>query len=156
MSSLNAYIEYLRIEKDKALRSGIDHWVLSATNELTRAEGFAATLKRPKDAAEGAPDEHLWEILVPTVRNDGRPFRLRYHRVWDEKIKAISGGLTIVPPVNGVWVSPSGETFEERMIPVRIMCTREEIMAIAEMSKKHYEQEAIMVYRVSTEVYIVG
>jgi hypothetical protein len=98
----------------------------------------------------------LWEILVPTVRNDGRPFRLRYHRVWDERVKAISGGLTIVSPVQGVWVSPTQETFKERMIPVRIMCTREEIVSIAYMSKTYYEQEAIMVYLVSPEVFIIS
>lgn len=97
----------------------------------------------------------LWEILVPTVRNDGRPFRLRYHRVWDERVKAISGGLTILTPAKGVWVSPSQETFKERMIPVRIMGTREEILEIAQMSKKYYEQEAIMIYKISSEVLIV-
>lgn len=100
-------------------------------------------------------DKKLWEILVPTVRNDGRPFRLRYHRVWDEKVKSISGGLTIVAPVRGVWVSPDDETFKERMIPVRIMATREEIMAIAEMTKVYYEQLAVMVYLVADEVFIV-
>lgn len=100
--------------------------------------------------------QQLWEILVPTVRNDGRPFRLRYHRVWDERVKAISGGLTIVSPVRGVWVSPTQEVFKERMIPVRIMCTKDEILAIATMSKTYYEQEAIMVYLVSAEVFIVS
>lgn len=100
-------------------------------------------------------DQKLWEILVPTVRNDGRPFRLRYHRVWDERIKAIAGGLTVVTPVRGTWVSPNSETFKERMIPVRIMCSRDEIMEIATMSKTYYEQEAIMVYKVSDEVFIV-
>lgn len=100
-------------------------------------------------------ERKLWEILVPTVRNDGRPFRLRYHRVWDERVKAISGGLTIVAPVRGVWVSPTNEEFRERMIPVRIMCTRDEILSIAEMSKSYYEQEAMMVYKVADEVFIV-
>lgn len=100
-------------------------------------------------------DQKLWEILVPTVRNDGRPFRLRYHRVWDDRVKAIAGGLTVVTPVRGTWVSPTSEVFKERMIPVRIMCTQEEIMKIARMSKTYYEQEAIMVYKVSDEVFIV-
>lgn len=100
-------------------------------------------------------DQKLWEILVPTVRNDGRPFRLRYHRVWDERVKAISGGLTIVSPVRGVWVSPTQEVFKERMIPVRIMSTKSEILEIAHMSKSYYEQEAMMVYKVSDEVFIV-
>lgn len=154
---LSDYIEYLQGQKSDAHSSGIESWVLSAANELTRAESFAATAAAGivEATASETAEQHLWEILVPTVRNDGRPFKLRYHKVWDEKIKAISGGLTIVPPVNGVWVSPENETFKERMIPVRIMCTRDEIMAIAEMSKVYYEQEAMMVYRVSTEVYIV-
>lgn len=112
-----------------------------------------------KEASEATPPEssprQLWEILVPTVRNDGRPFRLRYHRVWDERVKAVCGGLTIVAPVRGVWVSQESETFKERMIPVRIMCTREEIMVIAFMSKDYYEQLAIMVYLVSAEVLII-
>lgn len=100
-------------------------------------------------------DQKLWEILVPTVRNDGRPFRLRYHRVWDDRVKAIAGGLTVITPVRGTWVSPTSEVFKERMIPVRIMCTQEEIMKIARMSKTYYEQEAVMVYKVSDEVFIV-
>lgn len=104
---------------------------------------------------EKAEKKELWEILVPTVRNDGRPFRLRYHRVWDERVKELSGGLTIVSPVKGTWVSPDRVTYKERMIPVRIMCTRSEIMEIAEMSKKYYEQLAVMVYRVSDEVYVI-
>jgi len=154
---LKDYIEYLQGQKADALASGISNWVLSATNELTRAEGFAATATPlAENTDEDDPDQHLWEILVPTVRNDGRPFKLKYHRVWDERVKAVSGGLTIVSPVNGVWVSPTNETFKERMIPVRIMCTREEILAIAEMSKVYYEQEAIMVFRISREVYIVS
>ena len=62
-------------------------------------------------------DQKLWEILVPTVRNDGRPFRLRYHRVWDARVKAIAGGLTVVTPVRGTWASPTSEVFKERMIP---------------------------------------
>jgi len=96
----------------------------------------------------------LWEILVPTVRNDGRPFRLRYHRVWDEKVKAISGGLTIVKPVVGTWISDEGDEYKERMIPVRIMCSKEEVVEIAAMTKKYYDQLAVMVYKVSDEAYI--
>lgn len=97
----------------------------------------------------------LWEILVPTVKNDGRPYRLRYHRVWDARVKDISGGLTVVTPVRGTWVSPAGEEFKERMIPVRIMCSEEDILDIAHMTKMYYDQEAVMVYRVSDHCLIV-
>lgn len=97
----------------------------------------------------------LWEVLVPTVRNDGRPIRTRYHRVWDEKVKDLAGGLTVVKPVLGTWVSDEGEEYKERMIPVRIMCDRATIMKIAELAKTYYDQEAIMVYKISDEAYVI-
>jgi hypothetical protein len=97
----------------------------------------------------------LWEVLVPTVRRDGRPIRTRFHRVWDAKVRALTGGLTILPVARGQWVSPEGELFAERMIPVRIACTREQIIEIVKFSLDYYEQLAIMAYRVSECVLIV-
>lgn len=94
----------------------------------------------------------LWEILVPTMRNDGkRPFHLRYHRIWDAKVREISGGLTIMPVAKGQWVY-KGELYKERMIPVRVLATREEMQKIVEMTAKYYEQIAVMAYRISEEV----
>ena len=60
--------------------------------------------------------------MVPTMSNDKKPFRTRYHRVWDEKVRKISGGLTIMKPAVGQWLSNDDELFKERMIPVRIAC----------------------------------
>lgn len=97
----------------------------------------------------------LWEILVPTARNDGRPIRTRFHRVWDAQVRDISGGLTVQPPVRGQWVSGDKELFRERMIPVRVMCTREQIEAIALMTMEYYEQLAVMYYRISDECVIL-
>lgn len=98
----------------------------------------------------------LWEILVPTIRRiDNVPYRTRFHRVWDSKIREISGGLTIITPAKGQWISPDGELFIERMIPVRIRCTRKDMAAIAVMTKEYYDQLAVMYYRISDEVYIV-
>ena len=110
-----------------------------------------------------APDstsQKLWEILVPTVRNSNdegevSPYRTRYHRVWDQKVKAIAGGLTVLTPVRGTWVSDDDETFHERMIPVRIMCTEAEILEIAHMTKSYYDQLAVMVYMISSDVRII-
>lgn len=96
----------------------------------------------------------MWEILVPCVRNDGRPFRTRYHRVWDAKVREISGGLTIMPVAKGQWISQHGDLFQERMIPVRVICTRDQISQIIDMSMKYYEQLAILAYRVSDEVIL--
>ncbi len=98
--------------------------------------------------------KQLWEILVPTVRNDGRAIRTRFHRVWDEKVREIAGGLTILTPAKGQWVNTKGNLFHERMIPVRIACTKEQILAIMDMTAAYYEQEAIFAAKVSDEVII--
>lgn len=90
----------------------------------------------------------LWEILVPCQYNDGRPVRTRHHRVWDARVRAISGGLTILKPGVGQW-EHEGELYKERMIPVRIMATEEQMHAVADITIQHYEQLAVMFYRVS-------
>ena len=98
--------------------------------------------------------KNLWEILVPTVRNNGKPFRTRYHRVWDGKVREITGGLTILPVAKGQWLSPSGELFLERMIPVRIVCTEAQINEIVDMTMVYYDQEAVLAYKISTQVIL--
>jgi hypothetical protein len=97
---------------------------------------------------------YLYEILVPTQMNSGKPIRTRYHRVWDEKVRKISGGLTIMAPVKGQWVSADEVLYRERMIPVRIACPPDKIEQIADMTAKYYEQEAVMYYLLSKEVTI--
>lgn len=96
----------------------------------------------------------LWEILVPTVDNSGKPFRTRYHRVWDAKVRLLTGGLTVLKPAVGQWVSPDGELFRERMIPVRIACSRDQIEQIIDMTLKYYDQLAVMAVKISEEVII--
>lgn len=97
----------------------------------------------------------LWEILVPTVHNNGKPFRRRFHKVWDAKVQAITGGLTIYKPAVGIWVSGDKQVFSERMIPVRIAASREEIEQVADVTAKQYEQLAVAFYLVSPEMHIV-
>jgi hypothetical protein len=96
----------------------------------------------------------LWQILVPTVRNDGGFFRLKHHRLWDEKVRSIAGGLTIMTPTKGQWLSSSGELFTERMIPVQIACSKDDIEHIADLTARHYHQQAVMYWLVSSEVHI--
>jgi len=100
----------------------------------------------------------MWEILVPTERRvphvskEGavkKFYTTRFHRVWDEKVRAISGGLTILTPAKGQWISPDGVLFSERMIPVRIICTQDEIVTIIDMTMDYYDQLAVLCYRVS-------
>lgn len=95
----------------------------------------------------------LWEILVPTKRNDGRPFRLRYHRVWDAKVREITGGLTIMPVAKGQWVHQE-VLYDERMIPVRIVATRDEINRIIDLTLHYYDQIAVLAYKVAEEVIL--
>jgi hypothetical protein len=98
-------------------------------------------------------EKYLWEILVPCVRNDGRPFRLRYHRVWDAKVREISGGLTVLKTAQGQWVDPqTGDLYKDRTIPVRFIATREQMNRIVNMTCIYYEQLAILCYRIADEV----
>lgn len=95
--------------------------------------------------------ENLYEILVPTQSNEGKPFRTRFHRVWDKKVYDITGGLTILPVAKGKWIN-GGDLFAERMIPVRIACTREQIEKIVDMTLVYYDQIAVIAYLISNEV----
>jgi len=71
------------------------------------------------------------------------------------EVKKISGGLSILKPITkGVWINPEGTEFEERMIPVRILCTREDIDRIIDFTLKYYEQEAVLAYKISNEVIL--
>lgn len=96
----------------------------------------------------------IWEILVPTVRTNGECFRTRQHREWDCRVQRVTGGLTVLPPVRGQWVSIQGILTVERMIPVRIACTEDEINQIADMTAAFYEQDAVMFYCISDKVFI--
>jgi hypothetical protein len=127
---------------------------------------------------EAQPQQFLWEILVPTEKRVKTPepqpggedshlwsmrhslwqkanaYTTRYHQVWDSKVRAVAGGLTVLAPAKGQWVSPDGELFKERMIPVRICATRPQIEQIIDLTMDYYDQLAVMCYRVSDEVII--
>lgn len=99
----------------------------------------------------------MWEILVPTERrlSPGKYYTTRYHRVWDSKVRNITGGLTIMTPARGQWVHPStGKFFKERMIPVRIIATREEIEKVIDLTLSYYDQLGILCYKISDEVIL--
>lgn len=95
----------------------------------------------------------LWEVLVPTVNNDGRPFRTRYHKVWDKKVYEITGGLSIMPPLRGKWMHNT-HLYEERNIPVRIACNREQLNEILRFTKEYYKQIKVFAYLISSEVIV--
>ncbi len=94
----------------------------------------------------------LWEIMIPCKWNSGRPIHTRHHKAWDKRVRAIAGGLTILSVGLGQWVNTDGEEFLERVIPVRIMCSTDEMRLIADITIEHYEQEAVFFYVVSDNV----
>jgi hypothetical protein len=119
----------------------------------------------------------MWEILVPTEKRvkTAQPslslneadyalelkewrkqnsYTTRYHRVWDAKVRAIAGGLTILTPAKGQWVSAAGELYVERMIPVRISASREQIDQIIDLTLTYYDQLAVLCYKISDEVIL--
>lgn len=97
----------------------------------------------------------MWEVLVPTIHgHSNNPVKVKHHRVWDEKVREITGGLTINSPSKGQWVNSEGKIFTERVIPVRIMATEEEINQIVDFTIKHYHQEAVMFYKITNECFV--
>ena len=95
----------------------------------------------------------MWEVLVPTQYNSGRPVRTRHHKMWDQQVYKLSGGLTIFKPTSGKWMH-DGVLYEDRCIPVRIACTRTQLSKILKFTKFHYKQLAVMAYKISDEVII--
>jgi len=100
-------------------------------------------------------DKTLWEILVPANSNDGLEFSLDYHKRWDEQVRNISGGLTILKSAKGQWLDPDGALFLDKMIPVRLYCSEPQLDQIIGITMKHYSQKAVLAYQVSSYVKLV-
>ena len=98
--------------------------------------------------------KNLYEILVPANANDGTEYDIAHHKRWDEHVRSIAGGLTIFKPAKGQLISPQGELFLDRMIPVRILCERLDIERIIDFTMQHYDQKAVLAYAISTEVIL--
>jgi len=100
-------------------------------------------------------DKMLGEILVPRADNAGNEYPLDYHHAWDEQVRSVAGGLTILRTAKGHWVSPEGKLFAEPMIPVRMLCTEEQLHSIAELTMQHYGQEAVLAYKISDKIVLL-
>jgi len=96
----------------------------------------------------------LWEILVPASNNKDLKFTYEHHKEWDVFVKDLTGGVTIMKTAKGQWVSPDGELYVDRMIPCRIVCTEDQISEIIDFTIAHYSQEAVLAYRISTNVIL--
>ncbi len=99
--------------------------------------------------------QKLWEILVPRYSNDGAEYTIHYHQNWDENVRNIAGGITIMKTAKGHWISPGKELFIEEMIPVRVYCTEKSIEKIIGYTLQHYNQEAVLAYEISSNVKLV-
>ena len=71
-------------------------------------------------------------------------------------VRNIAGGLTIFKISKGQWVGNDSKIFIDKMIPVRIYCTEYQIDKIIEFTMIHYDQEAILAYRISDKVKLVN
>ena len=103
---------------------------------------------------------NMWEIFIPATYVNGGGLRHNYllskHQEWDEKVKQISGGLTVFHETQGIWVNPhNNETIREPMILVRIACNERQIMDIAKITLDHYNEKAVLFYKVSSDVRLV-
>lgn len=97
----------------------------------------------------------MWEILVP-ASNKSLEFSYEHHKIWDEFVITISGGITIMKIAKGQWISPDNIRFKDRMIPVRIKCTRKQILKIIKFTMSHYKQDAVLAYKVSDDVILLN
>jgi len=99
-------------------------------------------------------NKELWEILVPASDNKTQKFTYEHHKQWDAFVKKTTGGVTIMKTAKGQWVNPDGKLYVDRMIPCRIVCNEEQISEIMDFTIEHYKQEAVLAYRVSTNVIL--
>ena len=100
---------------------------------------------------------HLYQIMVPCNYNDGTPVKTRHHREWDRQVQAALSvkGMTILPPGKGKWTNPKdGITYHDRVIPVSLVATEDEMKKIAQITIKHYQQLAVMYFKLSNETHI--
>ena len=91
----------------------------------------------------------LWEVLVPVNDRDGNEIPVEHHHAWDELVRGLAGGLTLMRTVQGQWEAADGEVIAERVIPVRVACDEPTARQIMEFTIGHYDQQAVMGYRVS-------
>lgn len=97
----------------------------------------------------------LWEILVPLVKpNSSVRFSKSHHEKWYALVRSITGGLTVFAPVYGQWLSPEGNIVKEVLVPIRISCTFGDINKVSDLVASHYNQTAVMFYKLTDDVRI--
>jgi len=104
----------------------------------------------------------LWLIFVPRDKppffqpGKKRHFSTKYHRMWDQQVMALTGGMTIFLPSKGRWVSPEGVLYHEDMIPVILSCTAEKMVEVCNLTAKHYGQIAVPKWKLGDDAVIIS
>jgi|SRR6185369_17976936 len=98
----------------------------------------------------------MWKILVPKSYPDGAEISVNDHKIWDNEVSKLAGGLTIYNSVKGRWLDPKGDLIAESVIECAIACTFEEIRRVAQFTKEHYNQKSVCFWKVSDAVYFIG
>lgn len=96
----------------------------------------------------------LWEILVPVCDNEGNEWGMQHHYKWDKYVTDLCGGLMVLKSFKGKWVNKEGWPYNENMIQCRIACSREDMEKIVDFTSKHYDQECVMAYKISSDVVL--
>lgn len=97
----------------------------------------------------------LYEILIPVNYNDGTPIPDYLRQEWIRYATVLAGGSTVRPNVRGQWYY-NGHTYDEPMTPVQIAVPAPEgLDELVTLAKEWFQQETIMYYVISNEVYFV-
>lgn len=95
-------------------------------------------------------ETRIYQILVPVCDNDGKVFPMAHHWEWDSRVQEIAGGLTLMNSVRGRYLGGS----VERMIPVNIAATYDEMQQVTAYTLDHYQQEAVLFWLVADKAMI--
>jgi hypothetical protein len=85
-----------------------------------------------------------WTIYVPTKSPTGRRFTAADHSRWEAQVTKVTGGMTFHGIVKGLHLDPGNR---EESIDVSIVCTKAQIRQIAKLTKKQFQQQAVLVIR---------
>lgn len=101
----------------------------------------------------------LFEIIVPKYRdNQDGTFNVVSQDTFDALFQycvELSGGLTVLPESQGMWVNPDGKLVSEPVIPVRVIVTAEQALSIAKLVAIEFNQKEVLVYEVSNGIILV-
>jgi hypothetical protein len=91
----------------------------------------------------------MWEILVPYHWNDGTKIPIGHHEQWDARVCEMTNGLMLRGTAFGRW-----GLHKEKMIMVHIACDALTITRIHQLTKEHYQQEAVFYRKLAGPAFV--